>query len=153
MKILLPFPRHHKNTNPTKRWFLTLLKEAGVPLKLKQCAFLTNLFNYLSHVIKHGGLKVVNHTAEAKRKPEILTTVSELRSFLLQCNKVRPFFSDFARISLPLSKRLKKTKEKELERLEKGDIKELNVSKEKLFSPPVLTPVKKKDVHTGYRHM
>lgn len=46
---------------------LTLFKQAGVALKVKKYAFVTNHVEYLGQVIKLGRLKVANQTAYAIR--------------------------------------------------------------------------------------
>lgn len=59
--------------------FLILLKEPGVTLELKRCAFFTSGTNYLGHAIKPGEFKVTNHTVDDIRKLEVPTAVTGLR--------------------------------------------------------------------------
>lgn len=59
------------------------IKEASVMLKLKKRTFFTNRTDYLCHVIKHGQLRVTNHTADAIRELRAPMPVTKLRSFLV----------------------------------------------------------------------
>lgn len=93
---------------------LTILKEAGVTLKLKQCAFFTNYIDYLGHAIKLGLFEDGNRTAAAIYKLKVTTTVTKLRSFRGLCNNFGQIVQSFAKTALPLSRRLRKTKEEEL---------------------------------------
>lgn len=61
---------------------LTLLREAGVVLKLKKFALFTNSVDYLGHVIRSGLLEIANHTTVAVGELKVPKTVTELRSFL-----------------------------------------------------------------------
>lgn len=67
---------------PHTRMILTLRKEACITLKLKNCSFLTNRIDHSCHVIKHGCLKVANHTTNAISTIHFPKTVTELLEFL-----------------------------------------------------------------------
>lgn len=65
-------------------------------------------------------------------------TVAELQSFIGLYNAFRNIFSNFARIALPLSRSLKKTRAKDLKHLEEDELQALDIPKGKLISPPIL---------------
>lgn len=101
---------------------LTLLKEACVTLKHKNCAFITKRINNLGHYIKPAHFKSVNHTADTISELKVLTTVTEPHPFLKLLKAFRRLFQDFARIPAPLSKQLKKTEKKRVEPLDEENI-------------------------------
>ena len=117
---------------------LNILQRAGISLKLKKCNFFTKAVDYLGHVIKPGRLEVATkNTAavEGFREPE---TQTQLRSFLGLCNVYRRFVSNFARVSAPLNKLLKKEQSPKLEPFTDDEWKAFHKLKEALASPPVL---------------
>lgn len=64
------------------RQVLTLLRNAGVTLKLRKCEFFTNSIDFLGHVIRPGQLEVSSHTVDVIRDLKPPTNFTELRSFL-----------------------------------------------------------------------
>ena len=117
---------------------LTILQRAGISLKLKKCNFFTKAVDYLGHVIKPGRLEVATkNTAaiEGFREPE---TQTQLRSFLGLCNVYRRFVPNFARVSAPLNKLLKKEQGPKLEPFDDTERNAFKKLKEALASPPVL---------------
>ena len=117
---------------------LTILQRAGISLKLKKCNFSTKAVEYLGHVIKPGRLEVATkNTAaiEGFREPE---TQTQLRSFLGLCNVYRRFVPNFAQVSAPLNKLLKKEQGPKLEPFDDTERNAFKKSKEALASPPVL---------------
>lgn len=60
-----------KHTAHTKM-VLTVLKEAGVSLKLKKGSFFKNCIDNLGHFIKSGRLEVDRHTSDPTRELKIL---------------------------------------------------------------------------------
>lgn len=65
---------------------LSLLKRAGVALKLKTCAFFMNQIDYVGLVVRPGRLKVANDIIDSVSASNIPTTQNELRSFVGLCN-------------------------------------------------------------------
>ena len=117
---------------------LNILQRAGISLKFKKCNFLTKAVDYFGHVIKAGRLEVATkNTAaiEGFREPE---TQTQLRSFLGLINVYRKFVPNFARVSAPLNKLLKKEQSPKLEPLTDDERIAFKKLKEALASPPVL---------------
>lgn len=83
---------------------LTLLNEAGVTLKLKNCEFFTNRIAYLGHVIKPGGQAVSSYTIDAIGGLQTPSNITELLSFLgrAMCSPVR---TDFVRMMALLNRK------------------------------------------------
>lgn len=127
---------------------LILLKEASVALSLKNFAFFTNPIDYLGHLIKLGRPKVDNNTTDGTRGLKEPMTVIELRSFLGPCKVIRQFVFNFSIIASSVSKQLKKTQAKDFGPLNKKERNELNVLKEKLISPRILTLLERKGQFT-----
>lgn len=96
-----------------------LLKDAGVTLKLRNCAFFTNRTDYFGHIIRFDPHKVVNHSADAAHKGNRPATITELRFVIELCNMFRRFVPNLARIVSPLSNRLEKSQTKSLGPLRK----------------------------------
>ena len=87
---------------------LTLLWNAGVPLKPKKCHFFQPRVDYLGHFVLPGKLKVATDTAAASKDFVFPQTPTQLRSFIGACNVYRRFLKDFSKISRPLTGMLKK---------------------------------------------
>ena len=94
--------------------------------------------DYLGHVFKPDRLEVATkNTAPIDwfRKPEKQT---QLRSFLGLCNVYRRFVPNFARVSAPLNKLLKKEQGPKLEPFDENKRSAFKKLKEALASLPVL---------------
>jgi hypothetical protein len=117
---------------------LSLLKQAGVSLKLKKCHFFQSSVDYLGHIIYPGKLAVANKNIESIRKAIFPTTRTQLRSFLGMCNVYRRFVDKFAKIAGPLSDMLKKG-EAEIFTLNEKQQEAFNKLRESLIQPPILT--------------
>ena len=90
------------------REVLTVLKEAGLSLKLKKCKFFATSVDYFGHVTRPGQLEVATKNTEAVKRFKEPTTQTEQRSFLGLFNIYRRFVPKFARIAAPLNAFLKK---------------------------------------------
>ena len=82
---------------------LSLLRSAGISLKLKKCSFFQPKVHYLGHVISPGKLSVAEAAADAFKTFTFPRTLTQVRSFLGACNVYRRFVKGFAKIARPLS--------------------------------------------------
>lgn len=62
----------------------------------------------MGHGISHGKLHVATQTSKAKKALQYPTTVLKLPSLLRLCNVYRRFVLNFAKLALPLNKKLEK---------------------------------------------
>ena len=117
---------------------LTLLRSAGVSLKLKKCNFFTQSVSYLGHVIRPGRLSLADKNTRALREAKHPSTQTELRSFLGICNVYRRFVPNFARIAAPLNRMLKKGEPKDIDTLLPEQADAFEALKTALLNPPIL---------------
>ena len=119
---------------------LTLLREAGVKLKLKKCFFFHERVKYLGHVITPGRLSVAN-TAKATcavREASFPESITQLRSFLGACNVYRRFVKDYSKIATPLSDMLRKNADNNWHLPTEDQRRAFEELKARLTSPPIL---------------
>lgn len=83
-----------KRINHT-RFVLSLLKEAGVSLNLKTCAFFINAIDHLGHVIRLSRLQVANYSADAGCELKIQTTQTKSHSFIGFLNYISTVCPEF----------------------------------------------------------
>jgi hypothetical protein len=81
---------------------LSLLRDAGVSLRLDKCHFFRRRANYLGHVIEPGKLSVQATKVDNILKAKLPRTKTELRAFLGICNVYRRFVPKFETIAAPL---------------------------------------------------
>ena len=117
---------------------LTLLRNAGVTLKLKKCDFFRNKVNYLGYVITPGKLSVATKNTEAFAKAKFPTNITQLRSFLGAANVYRRFVKDFSKIAKPLSAMTQKDANPQWDDPTEMQLDAFETLKRKLVSPPVL---------------
>lgn len=117
---------------------LTLLRNSGLTLRLKNCAFFRQTVEYLGHQITPGKLGVLDATTWALRDARCPNPQTQLKSFLRMCNVYQRFARDFARIAKPstvlTSNTLPKLLEPPLQALEEA----FETLKQAPLSPPVL---------------
>jgi Reverse transcriptase (RNA-dependent DNA polymerase) len=82
---------------------LTLLREAGLSLKLATCHFFKDTVDYLGHVIRPGRLGVHEKNTDALKGATLPRTQTELRSFLGLCKVHRRFLPRFSALAAPLN--------------------------------------------------
>jgi Reverse transcriptase (RNA-dependent DNA polymerase) len=87
---------------------LSLLRDAGVSLRLDKCHFFRRRVNYLGHVIEPGKLSVQATKVDNILKAKLPRTKTELRAFLGICIVYRRFVPKFATIATPLTRHLRK---------------------------------------------
>ena len=119
---------------------LSLLKEAGVKLKLKKCFFFHKRVEYLGHVITPGRLSVANNAKAtcAVREATFPQSITQLRSFLGACNVYRRFVKDYSKIATPLSDMLRKDASNDWHEPTEGQSRAFEELKARLTSPPIL---------------
>ena len=87
---------------------LTLLRQAGVSLKLKKCEFFQPRVDYLGHVITPGKLAVATENTKAFEHATFPRNATQVRSLLGAANVYRRFVKNFSGIAKPLNAMLKK---------------------------------------------
>jgi transposase InsO family protein len=125
---------------------LELLKEAGISLKLKKCAFFKTEVEYLGHVITPGKLHVSNKNVVALEQAHHPRTRTELRSFLGMCNVYRKFVPQFAKLAAPLTELLKKGQPDTFDHLTDAQVQAFDSLRASLMNPIILgLPVRDRD--------
>ena len=117
---------------------LSVLRTAGLSLKLSKCNFFTDTVDYLGHVIRPGLLQVATKNTEAIKGFQHPKTQTNLRSFLGMCNVYRRFVPNFARVAAPLNAFLTKGQQFNLPPFNEEQATAFEMLKEALTSPPIL---------------
>ena len=81
---------------------LTLLRNAGVTLKLKKCEFFQPRVDYLGHVIETGKLYVATENTKSFTHAAFPENTTQLRKFLGAANVYLRFLAGYAGIARPL---------------------------------------------------
>ena len=87
---------------------LTLLRQAGITLKLKKCEFFQPRFHYLGHVITPRKLAVALNNAKAFAGCTFPRNLTQMGSFLGGANVNWRFIKNFSGIAKPWNSMLKK---------------------------------------------
>ena len=90
------------------RLVLQRLQEKQLFGKLKKCEFWLPSIAFLGHVINKDGVSVDPHKVEAVANWQRPTNVSEIRSFLGLAGYYRRFIKNFSKISLPMTRLMRK---------------------------------------------
>ena len=117
---------------------LSLLRAAGVTLKLKKCFWFQNRVDYLGHVITPGKLSVATENADAFKTAVFPKTLTQLRSFLGAANVYRRFIKDYSKVARPLTAMLRKDAAPNWDDPTASECSAFEELKERLTSPPVL---------------
>ena len=117
---------------------LTLLRKAGVTLKLRKCSFFQDRVNYLGHVVSPGKLAVASENRDAIHEAEFPRDMTQLRSFLGACNVFRRFVKGFAKIAGPLNNMLRKDVDPDFDNPTDEQLTAFEALKKALVEPPVL---------------
>lgn len=90
------------------------LRATNLKVTLDKCEFFRKEVLYLGHIITKEGLKPNNNKIQAVIDFPILTTTTQIKSFLGLVRYYRKFIKDFAKITRPLTNCLKKRNKIEL---------------------------------------
>lgn len=115
---------------------LTLLRDAGVTLKLKKSSFLAETISYLGHVSRSGRIEIRTATTDAFGQLKNPTTQTEIRSFLGLCNIFRRFVPYLSKVAAPLNKKLCKDQLKSFPSLAVEEKQAVECLKDLLSNPP-----------------
>ena len=122
---------------------LTLLRQAGVSLKLRKCEFFQPKVDYLGHVITPGKLAVATENTKAFEHATFPRNVTQVRSFLGAANVYRRFVKNFSGIAKPLNAMLKKDARPTWDDPKLEAIEAFEMLKSMLISPPIIALPKK----------
>jgi len=117
---------------------LTVLRQAGVTLKLRKSEFFRKSVNYLGHTIRPGRLEILESGTEALREAKFPKNQTQLKSYLGSCNVYRRFVKHFAKVAAPLTDLLKKGLPFQLEPPDQEQLESFNRLRDALLNPPVL---------------
>jgi hypothetical protein len=121
----------------------SLLRDAGVSLRLDKCHFFRHRVNYLGHVIEPGKLSVQATKVDTILKAKLPRTKMELRAFLGICNVYRRFVSKFATIAAPLTRYSRKDSPDSFDLEESPDaVADFEQLRSMLTSPPTFALLK-----------
>ncbi|KAJ9543217.1 hypothetical protein OSB04_022924 [Centaurea solstitialis] len=91
------------------REVLEVLRKERLYAKFSKCAFWLEEVQFLGHVVNREGIKVDPSKIEAVMSWEVLTTPTEIWSFLGLAGYYRRFIQDFSKIAVPLTRLTKKS--------------------------------------------
>jgi hypothetical protein len=118
---------------------LSLLRDAGVILRLDKCHFFRRRVNYLGHMIAPGKFSVQGTEVETIQKAKLPRSKTEIRAFLGICNGYRHFVPKFATIAAPLTRHLPKDTPDSFDLEESPDaVAAFELLRSMLTSPPTL---------------
>jgi hypothetical protein len=118
---------------------LSLLRDAGVSLRLDKCHFFRRRVNFLGHVIEPGKLSVQASKVDTIQKAKLPRIKTELRAFLGICNVYRRFIPKFETIAAPLTRYLRKDSPDSFDLEESPDaVADFEQLRSMLTSPPTL---------------
>ena len=135
---IIVFSRDHTSHIKHVDEVLTVLREAGMSLKLQKCHFFVKSVDYLGHVIRPGVLQVAQKNVEAIRLAKPPRTQRQLRSFLGLCNVYRRFVKNFAHIAAPLTALTKKEQSFTLDPFSQEQLRAFQALKKSLTTTPIL---------------
>lgn len=117
---------------------LKLLPQAGMTLRLNKWFFMHKRIEYIGHIVEPGELYVANQVIKARKEMEPPGKKTQLRSLLGMWNVYRKLLKDFATITAPIDKLLKKTVSVSIETVTKDQQQSFETVKQKLAYPPIL---------------
>ena len=117
---------------------LSVLKDAGISLKLTKCRFFESSVGYLGHVIRPGKLEIASNNLKSIELAKPPGNQTELKSFLGMCNVYRRFVPNFARIASPLNAKTSKKQPYRIGTLSDEEFGSFRELKRLLMNPPIL---------------
>lgn len=111
------------------------LRKVNLKLNMSKCEFLKKEMLYLGHVVSEKGVLPDPAKIESIRNYPIPTNVDEVRRFVAFCNYYRKYIKNFADLTLPLNKLLRKGTEFNWTKQCQTSF---DTIKQKMMSPPVL---------------
>ena len=117
---------------------LTLLRRAGITLKLTKCSFFQPKVGYLVHVITPGKLSVATENTKSFARAHFPRNNTQLRSFLGAANVYRRFVTGYSGIARPLNAMLRKDAEPDWDSPTNDELEAFETLKRKLVAPPIL---------------
>ena len=118
---------------------LSLLRSAGISLKLKKCSFFQPKVHYLRHVISPGKLSVAEEAADAFKTFTFPRKLTQVRSFLGACNIYRRFVKAFAKIARPLTDMTRKDADPDFDNPIASQLHAFEELKSRMISPRILS--------------
>ena len=117
---------------------LTLLRRAGITLKLTKCSFFQPKVDYLGHVSTPGKLSVATESTKSFAHAQFPRNTMQLRSFLGAANVYRCFVTGYSGIARPLNAMLWKDAEPDWDSSTNDELDAFGTLKRKLVAPPIL---------------
>ena len=117
---------------------LTLLRRAGITLKLTKCSFFQPMVDYLGHVITPGKLSVATENTKSFVHTQFPRNTTQLRSFLGAGNVYLRFVTGYLGIARPLNAMLRKDAEPDWDSPTNDELEAFETLKRKLVTPPIL---------------
>ena len=117
---------------------LTLLRPAGITLKLTKCSFFQPKVDYLGHVITLGKPSVATESTKSFSNARLPRNNAQLRPFLGAANVYRRFVTGYSGISRPLNAILRKDAEPDWDSPTNDVLEAFETLKRKLVTPPIL---------------
>jgi hypothetical protein len=124
---------------------LQRLREHKLYAKASKCEFGKVEVEFLGHIVTQSGVKVDAKKVEAVRSWPLPLNIHDLRAFLGLSNYYRRFVRNYSKLTLPLTRLLKKGVAVEMGEVE---VEAFEAVKDALTSTPVLAVA---DPHLGYR--
>ena len=117
---------------------LTLLRRAGITLKLTKCSVFQPRVDYLGHVITPGKLSVATENTKSFAHAQLPRNTTELSLFLRAANVYRRFVTGYSGIARPLNAMLRKDAEPDWDSPTNDELEAFETLKRKPAAPPIL---------------
>ena len=116
----------------------TLLRRAGITLKLTKCSFLQPKVDYLGHMITPGKLSVATENTKSFAHAQFPRNTTQLRSFPGAANVYRRFVTGYSGITGPLNAMLREDAEPDWDSPTNDKLEAFETLKRKLVATPIL---------------